>query len=74
VVWVGLGLSAAQLIHSMRIGQKDDGTLEANVTGLKITSSVTGLLILGMSLAFVYLFLHEVYVIHEPSVAGLKAP
>ena len=74
VVIVGLALSAAQLIVAMRVGRKDDGTIDLSMTGLKVTSSVTGLLILAMSLGFTYVFIDKVYTIHDVQVAEGKAP
>lgn len=74
VVIVGLALSAAQLIVAMRVGRKDDGTIDLSMTGLKVTSSVTGLPILAMSLGFTYVFIDKVYTIHDVQVAEGKAP
>lgn len=74
VVLGGLALSAAQILHAMRLDQKEDGSLDLSVTGLKITSSVTGLLILGMSLGFIYIFAKDIYTIHDPSSREAAQP
>jgi hypothetical protein len=74
VVAVGLILSAAQLIVAMRVGRKDDGTIDVSLTGIKVTSSVTGLIILAMSLAFTYIFIEQVYTIHPPDIHAVAEP
>ena len=61
VVLCGLGFSGAQLWHAMRIGQKTDGTWEISATGMRVTSSIVGVVVLAMSIAFVFLFLDRVY-------------
>jgi hypothetical protein len=61
VVVCGLVFSGMQLWHAMKVGQNTDGTWEISATGMKITSAVVGLIVLAMSIAFVYLFLDRVY-------------
>jgi hypothetical protein len=61
VVVCGLIFSGIQLWHAMKVGQNTDGTWEISATGMKITSSIVGVVVLAMSIAFVYLFLDRVY-------------
>ena len=74
VVLTGLVLSSIQLVAAMRTGTKTDGTVDISATGIKITSSVTGLLMLAMSLALTYIYVQQVYTVHEPSIADAVKP
>jgi hypothetical protein len=46
-------------------GQRPNTTLKAGPAGIEITSQVIGLLVLGFSLAFFYLYVKEVYPMQE---------
>jgi hypothetical protein len=65
VVIAGVGFSGFQLWHAARLGQNTDGTWEVSMTGMKVTSSVVGIIVLAMSIAFVFLFLDRVYPIQR---------
>mgnify|MGYP000947201081 CR=1 FL=1 len=62
VVFCGLAFSGYQLYHATRLG-KDIGAneIEIGADKVRITSSIVGLAVLFMSIAFLYLFLIEVY-------------
>lgn len=62
VVFCGLAFSGYQLYHATRLG-KDAGANEIEISAdkVRITSSIVGLAVLFMSIAFLYLFLIEVY-------------
>lgn len=52
-----------------------DTTLEVSKEGVKITSSVIGLIVLGMSFAFFYMYIKHVYTITElSSINSSKLP
>jgi len=61
VVLSGLVFSAAQLIDGLRFGKDMQGNLEISAQGLKITSSIVGLLVLALSIAFVLIFVDQIY-------------
>ncbi|ACK53072.1 hypothetical protein Tmz1t_0280 [Thauera aminoaromatica] len=62
VVFCGLGFSGYQLYHATRLG-KDPAANEIEISAnkVRVTSSIVGLVVLFMSIAFLYLFLIEVY-------------
>jgi hypothetical protein len=68
----GVALAAVQLIASFRLATQGIGNLaeqtELSVERgkLSIRSSLTGLLILICSFAFFWVFVYEIYVIHDP--------
>jgi hypothetical protein len=65
VVFAGVGFSGFQLYHAARLGQKTDGTFEVSATGMKVTSTIVGVLILAMSIAFMLIFVDKVYTIRN---------
>ena len=73
VVLSGLVFSAAQLIDGLRFGKDLQGNLEISAQGLKVTSSIVGLLVLAMSIAFVLIFVDQIYEIHVVQLGALPA-
>ena len=75
VVVAGVAFSGFQLYVGARLGQKTDGTFEVSATGMKVTSTIVGVLILAMSIAFMLIFVDKVYTIHSqvPS-ASISSP
>jgi len=79
VVIAGISLAAFQLFLAFfKGGSITDTTLEVSASNFRITSSVVGLVVLSISIAFLYMFLREVYEIHlvpmtAPSVVADKA-
>jgi len=63
VVAAGVVFSGFQLYMAARLGQKADGTFEVSATGMKVTSTIIGVLILAMSIAFMLIFVDKVYTI-----------
>jgi outer membrane murein-binding lipoprotein Lpp len=61
VVISGLLFTAAQLRHAMRFGTDTPSTVEANAQGMKITSSIVGLVVLMVSIVFVLTFVNQIY-------------
>lgn len=62
VVFCGLAFSGYQLYHATRLGKDTPASeIEIGADRLRITSSIVGLVVLFMSIAFLYLFLIEVY-------------
>jgi hypothetical protein len=60
-VVMGLWLS---LLHFLA-GRRGGGHLKISASGVEVSSPVIGLLILAVSLGFFYLYLSQVYPIHE---------
>jgi hypothetical protein len=62
VVISGVCLAALQLwLAFFRGGEITDTTLEVSASNFRVTSSVVGIIILTISVAFLYLFLKEIY-------------
>lgn len=62
VVFCGLGFSGYQLYHATRLGKDPAASeIEVSTNKVRVTSSIVGLVVLFMSIAFLYLFLIEVY-------------
>lgn len=62
VVFSGLGFSGYQLYHATRLGKDPAASeIEVSTNKVRVTSSIVGLVVLFMSIAFLYLFLIEVY-------------
>ena len=74
VVLSGLLFAGYQLYYSVRLDRRTDGTLELSAQRLKLTSSVVGVVILAMSIAFVLIFVGKVYTITSASPAAVAAP
>jgi hypothetical protein len=74
VVLCGLVFSAVQLAAAVRLGRDSEGNLEIGAQGLKITSSVIGLFVLAMSIAFVVIFVDQIYSIQVVHLSGQTAP
>ncbi len=65
IVSIGLFLSYLHFKNDLKNGQTTNHELELNKAGLKINSSVIGLIILIISIAFLFLYLEYVYDIQE---------
>ena len=74
VVSAGLLFSGYQLYFSVRRDKPMDGDLELSAQRLKLTSSVVGVVILAMSIAFVLIFVEKVYTITPAAPATVAAP
>jgi uncharacterized membrane protein YecN with MAPEG domain len=61
VVISGLVFTATQLRHAMRFGTDTPSSVEANAQGMKITSSIVGLVVLMVSIVFVLTFVNQIY-------------
>lgn len=58
-------------IQFFRPHEPETSTVDASLTGIKVSSPVLGVILLTLSLAFFYLYLVYVYPIHEAIVAPL---
>jgi heme/copper-type cytochrome/quinol oxidase subunit 2 len=71
IVFVGIYFAAIQFHVGLRRESRKEATepavteLDASVKGVKVSSPVLGVIILGLSLAFFYLYLIYVYPISE---------
>lgn len=67
IVLAGLYFSWVQFAEGLRNqnGEEKISTVEANATGIKVSSPLVGVVILTLSLAFFYLYLVHVYPIEE---------
>jgi hypothetical protein len=66
LVFVGIYFAAVQFHMALRQKTKEEPTeIEASLKGIKVSSSVLGVIILVISLAFFYLYLAYVYPITE---------
>ncbi len=74
VVFAGLLFAGYQLYYSVRRDRPLEGDLELSAQRLKLTSSVVGVVILGMSIAFVLIFVDKVYTITPTPPAAVAAP
>ena len=63
----GFYLAYQQFVLDKESGNSTESTIELSSSGLKMRSSVIGLIILAMSFAFFYLYVKEVYKITETS-------
>jgi hypothetical protein len=80
----GILLAAVQLFWGYKLsvagkavaGDPAAGTLSLTPAGVSVSSTVTGVLILALSFAFFYIFIQQVYVVHEPPPpeAGAHVP
>jgi hypothetical protein len=80
----GVLLAAVQLFWGYKLsaagkavaGDPAASTLSLTPTGVSVSSTVTGVLILALSFAFFYIFIQQVYVVHEPPPpeAGTHVP
>ena len=62
VVVAGVFLSAYQLWKSVRVaGIQTNSELELSAKNVRVTSSIAGIVILVISIAFLYIYVHEVY-------------
>jgi len=75
----GVLLAAVQLLAGYRLAQAgkaafdQGGKLDFEKTRISLSSSVTGLIILVISLAFFYIFVTQVYLIKEVGIAPIKS-
>ena len=74
VVCAGLLFSGYQRYFAVRRDKTLDGDLELSAQRLKLTSSVVGVIILAMSIAFVLIFVDKVYTITPAPPAAVAAP
>ena len=74
VVGAGLLFSGYQLYFSGRRDKPLDGDLELSAQRLKLTSSVVGVVILAMSIAFVLIFVDKVYTITPAAPVAVAVP
>ncbi|UTA66672.1 hypothetical protein [Emticicia sp. 21SJ11W-3] len=66
IVFCGLAFAAIQFYKSMKVVNKEDPTnVEISLSGVKVSSSILGAIILVISLAFFYLYLIYVYPIKQ---------
>jgi hypothetical protein len=66
VTLAGLVFSAAQLFNALRLSQPQDNIdLEISASKVRITSSVVGVVVLTLSIVFLFLFLDRIYEIRE---------
>jgi cytochrome c-type biogenesis protein CcmH/NrfG len=62
VVVSGLALSAYQLWKSVNVaGVQLNNELEVSAKSVRVTSSIVGIVILVISIVFLYIYVHEVY-------------
>jgi hypothetical protein len=80
LVLSGVVLAGLQLYWSYRLGAFGESQLEVTDRALRVASPFVGLLILVVSLAFFYLFVHEIYRLREtgegvpPAAAARPVP
>jgi hypothetical protein len=75
VVIGGISLTAFQLWMAFgKAGAITETTLEASAKNFRVTSSVVGIIVLVISVSFLYLFLREVYHIEIVGVSGRDQP
>ncbi len=75
IVLSGLALSYMHFYQGLKSGQETPGTeLEMSTSGVKINSSVIGLVILVLAIAFLYLYLVHVFPINEFNVDSTYLP
>jgi hypothetical protein len=65
VVSAGIVFSGFQLWKSVTTGVQSDTNLEVSASSVRVTSSVVGIVVLAISLAFLFIYAHEVYHIKE---------
>ncbi|WP_337660408.1 hypothetical protein [Anderseniella sp. Alg231-50] len=65
-------LQAPATANNQPITQQAVTTIDISATSLKITSAVIGLIVLGFSMAFLYLFLDKVYGIELIDLSGSR--
>jgi hypothetical protein len=66
IVLCGLAFAAIQFYKSMKVVNKEDPTnVEISLSGVKVSSSILGVIILVISLVFFYLYLIYVYPIKQ---------
>ena len=75
IVLSGLVLSFMHFYHGLKAGRAPEGTeLEMSAEGVKINSSVIGLVILVLAIAFLYLYLVHVFPINEFNIDSSAMP
>lgn len=74
VTLAGLGFAGYQLVRGApnSASKQPQSTIVWSATGLKVASSVGGLSVLGFSLAFLSMYIHEVYRIDVLRLANSK--
>jgi len=69
IVVAGVAFSGFQLWHAAISGQPQaESQLEVSAKNFRLTSSVVGVVVLGLSLFFFYLFVKEIYTIKVPTL------
>jgi hypothetical protein len=71
VVSAGVAFSGFQLWKSVTTGVQPDTNLELSASSVRVTSSVVGIVVLAISLAFLFIYAHEVYHIRELGTTGV---
>ncbi len=75
IVLSGLALSYMHFYKGLKSGGESEKTeLEMSTSGIKINSSVIGLVILVLAIAFLYLYLVHVFPVNEFSVDSSAMP
>lgn len=72
VVIAGLAFSAIQLFDALRVGRDTNGNIELSAQGIKVTSSVVGVVVLALSIAFVVIFVNQIYSVQVVHISGTK--
>jgi heme/copper-type cytochrome/quinol oxidase subunit 2 len=75
VVAAGVVYSGLQLAIAAKTGKQRDTSLEISAQRVRVTSSVVGILILALSLAFLLIFVNQVYQLRplEPPASAAEA-
>ncbi|MDN3670709.1 hypothetical protein QWY93_15400 [Echinicola jeungdonensis] len=70
IVYSGLILSFMHFRQSLKSDLDNETELEIGKTGIKVKSSIIGIIILLISVSFLYLYLAHVYQIKEVGIGG----
>jgi hypothetical protein len=75
VVAAGVVYSGLQLAIAAKAGKQRDTSLEISAQRVRVTSSVVGIVILALSLAFLLIFVNQVYQLRplEPPASAAEA-
>jgi hypothetical protein len=74
VVTSGIVYSGLQLGLAARTGKQRDTTLELSAQRVRITSSVVGIVVLALSIAFLLIFVNQVYQMRPLELPASAAP
>jgi heme/copper-type cytochrome/quinol oxidase subunit 2 len=73
VVAAGVVYSGVQLAIAARTGTQRDTSLEISAQQVRVTSSVVGIVVLAISIAFLLIFVNQVYQIRPLEPAAVSA-